>query len=113
MMRPSRRTGMASIRPIVGSSPSALISPSTLTPADAAWEMMLDSIAVRPRTDVVGHVHRLVGGRPDLIDDEPTAVAGFDVQQQIGETEVGQEAPLSGQSVQVVDVVAPECGVLA
>ncbi len=41
-MRPSRRTGMASIRPIVGS-PSALISPSTLTPAEAAWAMMLDS----------------------------------------------------------------------
>ena len=74
---------------------------------------MLDSIAVGPRADVVGHVHRLVGGRTDLIDDEPPPVTGLDVEQQVGETEVGEEAPLGGESVQMIDVVAPECRVLA
>ena len=69
--------------------------------------------AVGPRSDVVGDVHRLVRGRADLVDDEPATLGGLDVQQQVGETEVGEEAPLGGQPVQVIDVVAPEGGVLA
>ena len=113
MMRPSRRTGIASIRPIVGSSPSALISPSTLTPAEAAWEMMLDSTPSAHEPDVVGDVHRLVRRRTDLIGHEPATIAGLDVEQQVGEAEIGEETPLGGEPVQMVDVVAPESGVLA
>ena len=70
--------------------------------------MMLDSTPSAQEPDVVGDVHRLVGGRADLVDDQPAPVAGLDVEQQIGETQVGEEPPLGGEPVQVIDVVAPE-----
>jgi len=40
-------------------------------------------------------------------------ILGLDVEQQIGETEVGQKSPLGDQAVQMVDVVAAQCRVLA
>ena len=68
---------------------------------------------VGPRPHVVGRVHRLVRGRTDLVDHEPPLILGLDVEQQIGETEVGQKSPLGDEAVQVVDVVAAQCRVLA
>ena len=77
----------------------------------AEAEGLLDQfglVAVGPGPDVVGDVHRLVGGGAHLVDDQPLAGVGSHVQQQVGEAEVGEERPLGSQPVQVVDVVAVE-----
>ena len=68
---------------------------------------------VRPRADPVGVVDRLAGGRADLPDGEPPPVVGGDVEQQVGEAEVGQHAPLGREADEMLDLVAGERRVLA
>jgi hypothetical protein len=56
---------------------------------------------IGPRTDPVGLVDRLAGGRPDLADGEPPPVVGRQIEQQVGEAEIGQHPPLGHEPVEV------------
>jgi hypothetical protein len=61
--------------------------------------------------DPVAVVQRLARRRAHLADDQPLVVAGADVQEEIGEAEVGEHAPLPDQLLQMRAVVAVEVGV--
>ena len=67
--------------------------------------------------DPVGPVHGLGGGGPDLgEDEEPLAVLGVDggrEEEEVGEAEVGEQAPAGDEALEVVDGPAVERGVEA
>ena len=68
---------------------------------------------VGERADPVGVVHGLARRRAHLADDQPALVLRRHVQQQVGEAEVGEHAPLRRQAVEVRHLVAVERGVVA
>ena len=97
------------------SSPPASISigPSTRWPVVGGLLDERGLVAVGPRADVVGDVHRLIRGRAHLVDDQPFAGLGGARTAAGRRSKIGEERPLGGESVEVIDVVSVECGVLA
>ena len=88
--------------------PRPSTSPSVISPdVNAEVEHRLLG-HVGERADPVGVVHGLAGRRADLADDQPALVLRRHVQQQVGEAEVGEHAPLGRQPVEVRHLVAIE-----
>ena len=69
-------------------------------------------LVVGGHTDIVGEVDRLAGGRADLGNDQPLGIGRRNVQQQIGEAQVGEQAPLADQLFEMIDLVASQRRVL-
>ena len=61
---------------------------------------------------IVVVIDRLACGGAHVGNHIPPAVGGGDVEEQVGEAEVGQHAPLTDKSLQVIDLVAIEVCVL-
>ena len=68
---------------------------------------------VGERAHPVGAIDRLAGRRAHLADDQPAVVVGRQVQQQVGDAEVGEHAPFRGEPIQVAHLFAVEGGVFA
>ena len=69
-------------------------------------------LGVRFGADIVHRVDGGAGGRAHLRQRQPSAVARGHVQEQVGEGQVGEHAPLADEPLEVIDLLASEGRVL-